>query len=214
MNITVVAWARRVALLPLLCACLLLPSCVSGMLDPGPPPARLALAPAMPAPLPGKEMDKQLVTAMPVCGADLDTDRIATVFSGREVRYLAGARWTSSAPVLLKALLIEALEATGGLRGVGDEMTGLAADVRLLTDLRKFALYYEREGGVPVAVFEANFRLLNLRTGKVMGSLTVSEKAAAAGNGKEELAKAMETTLQQALQTLAPWVVEGVRKLQ
>lgn len=209
---TVVAWARRAALLPLLCVCLLLPACVSNMLNPGPPPARLALAPALPAPLPGNVLDKQLVTALPVCGAELDTDRIATVFADREVRYLAGTRWTGSAPVLLKALLIEALEATGGLRGVGDEMSGLSADARLLTDLRKFALYYEREGAMPVALFEANFRLLNLRTGKVMASLAVSERVAVAGNGRGELAKAMETALQRSLQTLAPWVVEEMRR--
>lgn len=205
--------ARLAALSVLLGAALLFSGCFAGVLDPGPPPARLALIPALPPPLPGQAIDKQLSVALPVCGGELDNDRIATVFADREVRYLADTRWTSSVPVLLRTTMIEALEAVGGLRGVGDELAGLAADARLLTDLRKFALYYETEGGAPVAVFEAGFRLLNLRNGKVMASLTVSEKAGAAGEERTALASAMEAALQRGLARLAPWVVEEMHKL-
>jgi ABC-type uncharacterized transport system, auxiliary component len=207
------AFSVRAALAPLLCAVLLLSSCVSGMLNPGPPPTRLALSPALPGALPGLPVDKQLVVAVPVSGSELDTDRIVLVFSGREVRSLAQARWTGSAPTLFRAKMIEALESTGSLRGIGDEMAGLSADARLLTDLRKFALYYENEGGTPVAVIEAGFRLLNLRDGRIAGALTVAGRAAAAGNGEAELARAMEEAMKKVLDELAPWVVGEMRKL-
>ena len=213
MNNHALLWLRRVALPVLLCMTLLLGACFGAILDPGPAPTRLALAPALPAPMAGAATDKQLVVAMPVCGSELDNDRIATVFAGREIRYLGDTRWTSSVPVLLRTTIIEALEATGGLRGVGDELAGLASDARLLTDLRKFALYYESENAAPVAAFEASFRLLNLRDGKVMASLTVSEKAGATGHEKADLARAMEAALQQALAKLAPWTLQEMRRL-
>lgn len=207
-------WAgtRRMALVSLLCA-LLLPACVGNALNPGPPPTRLALTPALPGALPGAPVDKQLVVAVPVSGSELDNDRIALVFSGREVRYFAQARWTGSVPGLLRTRIIEALESTGSLRGIGDEMAGLSADARLLTDLRKFALYYENENGAPVAVIEASFRLLNLRDGKVAGALTVAERVAAADNGETALAGAMEEAMKKCLDTLAPWVVGEMRRL-
>lgn len=204
-------WARGFALLSLLCGMLLLPACASGLLSPGPAPARLALNPAPPAPLPGKSIDKQLVVTTPLCGKDLDNDRIALLF-GRELRYLADNRWTDNLPVLLKAKMIEALEATGSLGAVGNDASGLSADARLLTDLRAFALTYETENSVPVATFEAGFKLLNPHNGKVAASLSVSEKTAATGKKADELARAMEDVLQRGLHKMAAWAVGAMRQ--
>lgn len=205
---------RRTALIPCLCAVALsLCSCLGGILDPGPAPTRLQLAPAMPNASPGKPVDKQLVVSLPVSGREVDTDRIALIFREREVRYLAAARWTSSAPELVRGKLIEALEVTGALRGVGDEISGIMADARLLVDLRHFSFRYAEEKSPPTAVFEANFRVLNLRNGKITGSRLVARNVPATGTDKGALAAAMETALQQALAEAVPWVVEEMRGL-
>jgi ABC-type uncharacterized transport system, auxiliary component len=190
-----------------------LSSCVSAMLDPGPPPPRLQLAPAMPARMTDKPVNRQIVVASPVSGAEIDNDRIALIFSGREVRYLGDARWTGSVPVMVRGRLIEALEATGGLRGVSDELAGLVADVRLLTDIKQFALHYSSEDAVPVAALEAGFRLLNLNNGRIMASRSVDIKVPAAGKDRADLAKAMEKALSDTLADIAPWVVEEMRKM-
>lgn len=190
-----------------------LSACVSGMLDPGPPPPRLQLTPAMPARMMDKPLNRQVVVAMPVCGAEIDNDRIALIFSGREVRYLSDARWTGSVPVMVRGRIIEALEATGGLRGVSDELAGLLADARLLIDIRQFALHYSSEDAMPVAVLEANFRLLNLSSGKIMATRSVDLKVTAASKDRADLAKAMEKALGDALADIAPWVVGEMKKL-
>mgnify|MGYP003623621935 FL=1 len=89
-------------------------------LDPGPPPERLLLKPAMPEPLFMTPLKKQLVVSTPTAASDIDNDRIALVYNGREVRYLSGARWSGSLVPLAQRLVIEALESSKAFAGVGD----------------------------------------------------------------------------------------------
>ncbi len=76
--------ARRGLLLSLSLACLLL-AALSGcarVLDPGPAPTHLLLAPAMPAPGAGGALPLQLAVSLPETSRMLDTDRIALVLGG------------------------------------------------------------------------------------------------------------------------------------
>lgn len=204
---------RSVALVSgILLASLLLSACAA-MFSPGPPPSRLQLSPAMPGKMAGTPLNKQLVVATPLAGSEIDSDSIALVFNGREVRYLADARWTSPVPSLLRRNLIEALEATGALRGISDEMAGIAANARLLTDVRQFSLHYSADNSPPVAVFDATFRLLNLSDGKIAGTKTVEVKTPASGTDKAALVRACETALEKALAETASWVVEEMRRM-
>ena len=182
-------------------------SACASLLDPGPAPARLQLTPAMPGQMGGKPLNKQIVVAMPLAGADIDTDSIALVFNNREVRYLAGARWTSTVPNLLQRALIDALSATNSLRGVTDESAGITADAKLLCDLRQFSLHYADPKGTPTAVVTANFRLLNLSTGSIMGMRSVNVTVPASGRDNAALVAACETALSRCLAEVAPWVV-------
>ena len=180
------------------------------MLDPGPAPARLQLQPAMPGPMAGKPSGKQLVVAMPLAGRDIDTDSIALVFNGREVRYLAGARWTSPAPNILQRALIDGLTATNSLRGVTDESAGIVADAKLLCDLRQFSLHYGDPKGTPTAVLEASFRLLNLSSGSIMATRNVRIEVPASGRDNAALVTACETALSRCLAEISPWVVQNM----
>ena len=144
---------------------------------------------------------------MPLAGADIDTDSIALVFNNREVRYLAGARWTSTVPNLLQRALLDALSATNSLRGVTDESAGITADAKLLCDLRQFSLHYADPKGTPTAVVTANFRLLNLSTGSIMGMRSVNVTVPASGRDNAALVAACETALSRCLAEVAPWVV-------
>ena len=193
-----------------LCVLALGLSACASMLDPGPAPARLQLQPAMPSPMAGKPSGKQLVVAMPLAGRDIDTDSIALVFNGREVRYLAGARWTSPAPNIFQRALIDGLTATNSLRGVTDESAGIMADAKLLCDLRQFSLRYADPKGVPTAVLEASFRLLNLSSGSIMATRNVRIEVPASGRDDAALVAACETALSRCLADISPWVVQNM----
>ena len=200
---------NRLRLLVLCVLALGLSACAL-MLDPGPAPARLQLQPAMPGPMAGKPSGKQLVVAMPLAGRDIDTDSIALVFNGREVRYLAGARWTSPAPNIFQRALIDGLTATNSLRGVTDESAGIMADAKLLCDLRQFSLRYADPKGVPTAVLEASFRLLNLSSGSIMATRNVRIEVPASGRDDAALVAACETALGRCLAEISPWVVQNM----
>lgn len=193
-------------------ALLALGACVP-MLHFGPAPTRLQLNPAMPQSLGGAPVNRQVIVSSPSSGRDIDTDRVALLFNAREVRYLADTRWTSPIPQLVHGLLIDALESTGGLGGVADDLSGLTADVRLLTEIKQFHLRYASEKSVPVAVFQASFRLLDLRNGQIIGATTVEAEAPAPDKSGPALAGAMESALSKALAQAAPWVVDRMRTL-
>ncbi len=200
---------RLFASLALLIVIVSLSACAT-LLDPGPAPARLQLEPTMPGPVSAKPSNKQIVVAMPVAGRDIDTDNIALVFNGREVRYLSDARWTSPVPHILQRALIDALASTNALRGVTDETAGITADAKLLCDIRQFSLHYADPKGTPTAVMTAHFRLLNLSNGTIMGTRNVDIEVPASGRSNPALVTACETALSRCLAEITPWVVQTI----
>ncbi|MCL1940168.1 MAG: ABC-type transport auxiliary lipoprotein family protein [Desulfovibrionaceae bacterium] len=204
----------KTRLLPLLlCCCMLWAGGCVNPLNPGPPPVRLQLSPAMPERMAERPLNRQLIVAMPVAGREIDADTIALLFHGREVRILADARWTGTVPFIVQRSLIRALESANALSGVADESAGIASDARLLSDIRQFSLHYADEGARPVAVFSATFRLLSLSSGQIIGVHDVDIQAPADGRDNTALARAMETALGQGLAQVVPWVVEEMRGL-
>jgi cholesterol transport system auxiliary component len=193
---------------------LLVPAfCLAGcgsLLNSGPAPARLLLKPTLPPRTAARPVNKQLVVAAPTSGNIPSGDGISVVFRNREIRMLAAVRWTAEAPLLIQRGLVDALDATGGLRGVGDDTEGLQADVRLLTDIREFGLRWGEDDTPPVGVFAAVFRLLDLRNGRISGSLHVEATAQASGKNNTDLAAACETALSKGLAQCAAWVLAGI----
>jgi cholesterol transport system auxiliary component len=188
---------------------LLLSSC-GGLLDPGPPPARVQINPALPDKVPVR-VKKQLVVALPQAEGDMDSDGIALLFHGRELRNLAGVRWISPVPRMIQHAVIDALHASGGLAGVADDMSGISADARLLCDLRRFCLRYDRETAPPAAWLQATLRLVDQRSGRLMGATTLDISVPAVSNDLPALLQAMESVLQQALAGTAAWTLERMR---
>jgi ABC-type uncharacterized transport system auxiliary subunit len=151
----------------------------------------------------------QLVVARPTAGNEISSDAIAVSFPNREIRYLSATFWTADVPFLVQRFMLEALDASGGLRGVGDDTMGLAADLRLLIDIREFGLRCLEDGTPSQGVFAAHVRLLDLRNGKILGSLNVEEKTAAGDGDNSALALACEGALSQGLARCVAWVLQN-----
>ncbi|HCG05811.1 MAG TPA: ABC transporter [Desulfovibrio sp.] len=207
------AHPTRLAMLPPVALCLLfllpwmLPGC-AGVLDPGPAPTHLLLAPAMPAPAEGGPLRLQLAVALPETSRMLDTDRIALVLgagAGREVRYYAGAKWTSPAPRLVQRLLVEAFERAGRLDGAAEESAGIYPDYRLMTDLRRFNTRADGGASVPEVEVELALRLVDLKTGRIVAFTAVERRMAATGSGLPQVAAAFEAAMGDVLARATAW---------
>jgi cholesterol transport system auxiliary component len=188
---------------------LLLPAC-GGLLNPGPPPARIQLNPAMPGKAP-TVIRKQLIVAPPQVEGDMDADSIALLFHGRELRHLSGMRWISPVPQMIQHAIIDAFQTSGGLAGVADDMAGISASARLLCDLRRFCLRYDTEIAPPSAWLYVTLRLVDQSNGRLLGTTTLDISVPAASPEPSALLQAMESTLQQALARITAWTFERMR---
>ncbi len=194
--------------------CLLLavlPGCAR-VLDPGPAPTHLLLAPAMPGPGAGGALHLQLAVSLPETSRMLDTDRIVLVLggaNGREVRYYAGAKWTSPAPRLVQRLLVEAFERVGRLDGAAEESAGIYPDYRLMTDLRRFNTRMG-EGGVPLVEVELALRLVDLKTGRIVAFTAIGRDCRAAGSALPQVAEAFEIAMGDVLARATAWSLEAM----
>jgi len=212
------AYPTRCAMFSPLALCLLfllswvLSGC-AGVLDPGPAPTHLLLAPAMPAPAAGAPLRLQLAVALPETSRMLDTDRIALVLgagAGREVRYYAGAKWTSPAPRLVQRLLVEAFERAGRLDGAAEESAGIYPDYRLMTDLRRFNTRTDGGASVPEVEVELALRLVDLKTGRIVAFTAVERRVAATGSGLPQVAAAFETAMGDVLARATAWSLDAM----
>lgn len=181
------------------------------LLDPGPPPTRIQLHPAMP-PKAEKTVNKQLTVAMPMAERDIDSDGIALLFNGREVRYLSGVRWTSRTPKMVQRDIVEALSYSGGLHGVAGEVSGISADIKLEIYIRQFCLRYDVPDAPPTAWFSASFKLIDQKNGRLVASTVVEATAPASGTDTLSLVAASEEALGKGLGELTDWVLASVKK--
>ncbi|MDR2162150.1 MAG: ABC-type transport auxiliary lipoprotein family protein [Desulfovibrio sp.] len=193
----------------LLLALIFVPAC-GGLLQNGPPPARVQLNPSLPGKAPAVP-GKQLVIALPQAEQDVDSDGISLLFHGREVRYLSGYRWISPAPRIIQRAFLDALQATGALAGVADDMAGIAADARLLCDIRQFCLRWDEGAAPPTAWFAATLRLVDTGSGRLLGSRALDVSVPAASGDTPALIRAMETALEQVLSEATDWTLERLR---
>lgn len=176
------------------------------VLNPGPAPAQLVLSPEMPVASGGKMVPRQLVVAEATVESSLDSDRIAAVFNGFELRFVHDLRWSSPVPWMMKRFLLNALQATGRFEGVAEEDSGIRAGIGLLTDVKCFNLRYPPDGG-PLAEVEFRLALLDKRTGSVVGSVVIREEEALQGQDPGYIALAFNSLLTRAMDKAAVWTV-------
>ncbi|MDL2272369.1 ABC-type transport auxiliary lipoprotein family protein [Desulfovibrio sp. OttesenSCG-928-I05] len=196
--------------------CLTAPAFLGGcaLLETPPPPlAQVLLVPTPPAAAPeaGARMPLQLTVVEPAADSVASSDRISAVFNGFEVRYLADARWSAPVPKLLQRLFIESLEAGGRFAGVGDGGSGMRSDIRLNTDIKRFGLRY-RDARTPVVEASLTFRLLDVKTGRILGTLGIAEEEAAGEDSVAHYVLAFNTMMGRVLSQLSVWTAATVNE--
>lgn len=207
----------RLHSLALVLFCLTAPVALGGcaLLETPPPPlAQVLLDPAPPVSSraggtetgteAGTRTTLQLTVAEPAADSVASSDRISAVFNGFEVRYLADARWSAPVPRLLQRLFIDSLETAGYFAGVSDGGSGMRSDIRLNTDIRRFGLRY-RDAREPVVEASFSFRLLDVKSGRILGTLNLAEEEPTPEDSVAHYVLAFNTMMGRVLTQLADW---------
>lgn len=148
--------------------------------------------------------NRQVLVTEPTAVKALNSDQIVVRLAGAEIQYLAKAQWADRLPKLVQARLVEALENTGKLSGVGTPGQGLAIDDQVVTDIRSFEI---ATNGSSRARVEISVKLLNDRNGTIRAQQTFAAEAPA-GSGNPAFIKALDTAFGQVTNEIVEWVLK------
>ncbi len=150
---------------------------------------------------------RQVLVPQPRALQALDTANIAVVDDGPVYTYFPKAAWTDTLPKVVQAKIVQSLENTRGLRGVGLPGEGLLIDYQLQTDLRAFEL---RIDGRNRAVVEIMARLVNDRNGRTRASRIFRAEAPAKSTSVRDAVAALNTATDAVLREMSAWVLGNV----
>jgi cholesterol transport system auxiliary component len=197
--------ARR-RLLGLLTLTTLLTAC-SALPGLGPAPNVYQLAPKTTFRTDLQQVNWQLAIEEPIADAGLDTNRIATMASPVEVKYLADSRWIDRVPKLLQTLLVESFENTGKIVGVGRQSAGLRADYTLKSELRQFQAQYAADSKNPAVRVRINVKLVKEPRDDIIAFRTFENTVAADGVDIQSVVLAFNEATNKVLRQVVEWTL-------
>ena len=159
------------------------------------------------APASGRARGVQILVPRPRALKALDTDYIAVVDEGPVYSYFPKAAWADSLPSVVQAKIVETLQGTGRLRGVGVPGEGLLIDYQLQTELRAFQYHVD---GPNRGVVALSAKLVNDRNGRAVGTKVFSAETAAAGTEIDRAVMALNASADRVFTDMADWVLRKV----
>jgi cholesterol transport system auxiliary component len=152
----------------------------------------------------------QLVVETPTAPAGIDSARIALSRSSYTLEYFAKVGWTDRSPEMIQTLLIESMESTEKIVGVGMESIGLRPDFLLKTDLREFQAVYSEGSEIPYVHVRISALLVKMPDRRIVASISPEQKATAAGTGFTDIIDAFDEALGRVLRDIVVFtLIEG-----
>ncbi len=198
--------SRRAVALALLLP-LALAGCAGLGIGGGPPLDAWELrAPADPV-VARRSLARDLVIEPPEAGPAVDTDRILVRPNPLQAQYLPGARWTTSAPEMLRAVMVRALEDTNGFRYVGRRPIGPGADFALVSELTDLQAELNDTGPGARVRMRLTARLVREDDAAVLASRSFIATADVDSLDTLELITAFNATSDRVMADLSQWVL-------
>ena len=165
------------------------------------PDPRVQADPAWPS------VDWQLSISNPEAARMVDSLRIAVRPSPEEVQVYKGASWAKMPTDMVEDAVLRALEDSGKIPAVARQGSGVAADYKLVMDLRRFESDYSGSA-TPNAVIELNVKLLHSAGGQdVVASRTFVQSVPAASTAVPDVVDAFNRGLGQVAHDVAGWTL-------
>lgn len=135
-----------------------------------------------------------------------DSQRIMVRPAPNELQVYKDAQWAKSPGDMLEDAVLHALEDSGRIASVSRQGSGLAADYRLMLDVRRFESDYNR-GALPSATIEVTAKLLHVKDQQLAGSHTFLQAQPAASTAVPDVVAAFDQALTAVTGELAGWTL-------
>jgi cholesterol transport system auxiliary component len=140
----------------------------------------------------GPSLAQAITVARPRSVSSLDTDRIAVTTPGHGFDYLAGARWSDTAPQMVQQLLVDTLMAEGRFATAVAAPSRVPTDLLLEVELRHFEAVYASVGEPPRILVQLQANLVDVRRGTRVASFDSRAEATATRNDRAAVVAAFD----------------------
>lgn len=148
----------------------------------------------------------QLSVSRPSASRMLDSLRIAVRPTPGELQVYKGASWAKTPTEQVEDTVLRALEDSGRIPAVARQGSGIAADYKLIMDLRRFEADYAG-AAVPAATVEVNVKLLHAPDQDVVDARTFLQAVPASGTDVMMVTQAFEQALARIGHDIAGWTL-------
>ena len=164
------------------------------------PDPRVAADPSWPS------VPWQLTVARPTSARMIDSLRIAVRPTPGELQVYKGASWAKTPTEMVEDGVLRALEDSGKIPAVARSGSGIAADYRLLADLRRFEADYDGQA-LPSATIEVSMKLMHAQDQQVVASRTFLHAQPSTGVDVPQVSAAFEQALGALSRDVAGWAL-------
>ncbi len=148
----------------------------------------------------------QLALTPPVGARVIDSLRIAVRPTPGEIQIYSGAQWARPPSEMLQDTLLRTFEDSGRIAAVARQGSGIAADFKLVLEIRRFESDYAGQA-VPAATIEVAAKLLHTRDQKIVASRTFLQAQPATSTAVADVARAFEQSLVVVGHDIAGWTL-------
>lgn len=149
----------------------------------------------------------QLSIDTPLSSDALDSTRMLVMPSPGALETYRNGRWADTAPLMLRALLLQAFQSTNRIAGVGALTSGIHGDFLLAIDLYDFQTQYV--DGSPRATIRLNAKLIDQSLNRVTAARTFDGGAPVAGATAADASAAFEQALDELLPQIVAWSLDS-----
>jgi cholesterol transport system auxiliary component len=193
-------WLLACLLMPLLAGCSLL---VGGSRERATiyaPDPQVQADPAWP------QVAWQLSITRPDAARMVDSLRIAVRPAPGELQVYKGASWAKTPSQQVEDTVLRVLEDSGKIAGVARQGSGVAADYKLVMDLRRYEADYAGNA-VPSATIEINAKLMHAPANEIVGSRTFLQALPAGATDTGSVTQAFSQALGGVAVEVAGWTL-------
>ena len=165
------------------------------------------LSAAQPSAVGGRMTRRQILVAEPSALKSLDSENIVIKPAAGTIEYLAGAPWVDRLPRVVQARLVETLQLSGRVGGVGKPGEGLAIDYQVIVDIRAFEIRLYGDDRAEVSLY---VKVLNDRNGVVRAGRLFTANAPVSGSGNTAFVDALDRAFGIAARDIVDWAMSVI----
>lgn len=148
----------------------------------------------------------QLSLSPPTASRMVDSQRIAVRPTPGEIQVYKGAVWAKTPSEQITDTVLRALEDSGKIPAVARQGSGVAADYKLVMDMRRYEADYAG-AAMPSATIEVNAKLMHAPDQDIIASRTFLQVVPAAGTDVASVAQAFDQALGTIGHDMAGWIL-------